>query len=612
MASIRQLLSGKVRSQSGCYTCRLRRKKCDERHPICDACGALEITCYFGDQKPDWMDGGPKQKAMAETIKAQVKKQASQRRDRKYLEMLETGTRDVNLNDNDGSSASPEAKRNGQYPHGAPTPESSNGTANGGAPSPESAWHTYNNHAPPADASGRLKFDGDYDSGQDTHLVMVYLDFVFPFLFPHYNPTVLVGGRGWVLDVLLNGNKSIYYTAISLASYFFGILLANGEAQHASCTARMAHQLQRQMEKSLKELQKDISNINAKKPVFDSREGLVVLQSILQMLIFEVATSNNQNWKMHLDAAIALFVQILPQAENWTETLHKLYTPRWPPPEFGARRPWSTPQASIRFFGANLIFMDLMSSITQCKTPRLQQYQASVLPNNIESKWSWEPQTAAPLRMEEFFGLYNWVVQLVSDIAALASLKNDQVATNSLSMPDIIARGTVLSETIKINIELLQTQWNNIETSKRCLVQDPLASLNPWGKNSQPNFVFPNLVWLHAANIYLHTVMDGWQPDHPNIRGSVDKVTELMYSMPDSKTLQTLAFPYCVAGCMAPVKYEEQYREMVRKLGPLQVIGTIKEAQGIVERMWIRREHTDESWTLSKSLNVQGHSVLLI
>ncbi|KAL4871359.1 hypothetical protein BDV12DRAFT_194424 [Aspergillus spectabilis] len=40
------------RSRDGCYTCRLRRKKCDETHPACDACVSLGAPCEY--TKPSW------------------------------------------------------------------------------------------------------------------------------------------------------------------------------------------------------------------------------------------------------------------------------------------------------------------------------------------------------------------------------------------------------------------------------------------------------------------------------------------------------------------------------------------------------------------------------
>jgi len=46
------------RSKTGCYTCRLRRKKCDEHRvgDACQACMRLRIECLgFGAKRPDWM-----------------------------------------------------------------------------------------------------------------------------------------------------------------------------------------------------------------------------------------------------------------------------------------------------------------------------------------------------------------------------------------------------------------------------------------------------------------------------------------------------------------------------------------------------------------------------
>lgn len=605
MSSIRHLLSGKVRSQSGCYTCRLRRKKCDEKRPVCDACAALEIDCFNGDQKPEWMDGGPKQRMMAETIKAQVKKQASQRRDRKYLELLEHGTRMVSLGESDDKAA---AKKDSLTPpetdRGHETSPGSHSRTTGA--SPDMPWHNQMFKA------GEEK---SYDSAQDTHMIMIYADFVFPYLFPHYRPPLLAGGRGWVLDVLLNSSRSIYYTAISLSSWFFGVLLAGGEENHASCTSRMEHQLQKQMEISLTELQKNIVEINSKKPGFDLREGLTVLQCVLQMLIVEVATGNMGNWKMHLDAAIALFHQILPNPESWSETLHGLWTPKWPPPDMGARRPWSTAQASLRFFGANLLYMDVMSSIATSTAPRLYSYQSPVIPGCPDFAMSVEPQPARPLLMQEFFGLYNWVIQLLSDIASLDAYKKEQKRAGSLCMSDIVSRASVLAETIRSNIAHLEGQSQVQDPVERALslAQDPLASLNPTNNDAHPAFVVHNLVWLHAALIYLNTVMSGWQPSSPEIRCSVGKATELMYNIPGGKTLQSMAFPFCVVGCLAPEADGERdkFREMVTRLGPLQVFGTIKEAKMIMEKVWASADEVDESWDIAKCLNIHGYSVLL-
>lgn len=41
----------RLRSLTGCATCKRRRKKCDEKKPICSACARLELRCWY-EQKP--------------------------------------------------------------------------------------------------------------------------------------------------------------------------------------------------------------------------------------------------------------------------------------------------------------------------------------------------------------------------------------------------------------------------------------------------------------------------------------------------------------------------------------------------------------------------------
>jgi hypothetical protein len=66
-------MSGPLRTKQGCWTCRLRKKKCDERRPHCSTCEALSITCYGFGPKPDWMNNGEKKRAVANSFKEIVK-----------------------------------------------------------------------------------------------------------------------------------------------------------------------------------------------------------------------------------------------------------------------------------------------------------------------------------------------------------------------------------------------------------------------------------------------------------------------------------------------------------------------------------------------------------
>jgi hypothetical protein len=70
-----------ARSLHGCWTCRVRRKKCDELHPLCSNCTGLNLSCDGYGPRPTWLDGGVLEKSQAVRIK-RIVKQTIKRRSR--------------------------------------------------------------------------------------------------------------------------------------------------------------------------------------------------------------------------------------------------------------------------------------------------------------------------------------------------------------------------------------------------------------------------------------------------------------------------------------------------------------------------------------------------
>ena len=58
--------------KTGCFTCRLRRKKCDEAKPACKACRHLGLACEY--KRPIWWNDNNLRKAQKELIKTLIKK----------------------------------------------------------------------------------------------------------------------------------------------------------------------------------------------------------------------------------------------------------------------------------------------------------------------------------------------------------------------------------------------------------------------------------------------------------------------------------------------------------------------------------------------------------
>lgn len=67
------------RTKSGCWTCRLRRKKCSEGGPPCGTCEARQIFCHGYGRKPDWKDKGEKERQ--EAMRLQLESRGNETRD---------------------------------------------------------------------------------------------------------------------------------------------------------------------------------------------------------------------------------------------------------------------------------------------------------------------------------------------------------------------------------------------------------------------------------------------------------------------------------------------------------------------------------------------------
>ncbi|KFA53065.1 hypothetical protein S40285_00766 [Stachybotrys chlorohalonatus IBT 40285] len=60
------------RSRTGCYTCRLRRKKCDEGSPACTACKHLGLQCEY--KRPMWWSNNDARRKHKDDIKTIIKR----------------------------------------------------------------------------------------------------------------------------------------------------------------------------------------------------------------------------------------------------------------------------------------------------------------------------------------------------------------------------------------------------------------------------------------------------------------------------------------------------------------------------------------------------------
>ncbi|KAG6117453.1 hypothetical protein E4U13_001047 [Claviceps humidiphila] len=120
------------RSRTGCYTCRLRRKKCDEGTPMCTACKHLGLQCEY--KRPVWWSNNDARRQHKEDIKNVIK--------RKKLVEKSSGAMHASVSPPPGLS------------HSLPTPATLSDTMNGTrSASIDSHCSTFHFNSPPRGAA---------------------------------------------------------------------------------------------------------------------------------------------------------------------------------------------------------------------------------------------------------------------------------------------------------------------------------------------------------------------------------------------------------------------------------------------------------------------------
>lgn len=576
-----------TRSFNGCWTCRLRRKKCDERHPVCDSCAALRVTCYYNRDKPEWMDGSTRQEEMAERLKREIKEKSNRRR----------GERATHISS--GRVSVVEAPT-GKHPTAGPDVRNTSE----GSPDASAIW---------------LQRGTDYTltrkdacenivlTQPDTILLMFYLEHLLPFLFPFYSPSFLQGGRAWILEMMIS-SPVVRQATLCQSSYFFS--LARETANHN----RVWEKVLKQTKDAFQMLRYSMETIHSSSIIEHLHDAVRIMTSIIQVQRFEIAILSFKNCHAHLNAAVALFKQLLNSVSTielaspslcFDAVISRLRPLSWNLPNQCIKIP-STEQAAFRFSSSILILDDIIASTVLQEHPRLFEYHRSLL-SNIDGT---DPQ----INLEMVVGCQNWVLIHIGEIAVLDAWKQQCKRASNLNVIELVNRATAIKESLEAH--LMQLENNLIISPKEgsslldIFTADYFQQLKTPG--SQSHLV--TCVWTHAALLYLFVVVSGWQPANVDVRYHVSRIIELLTCQISPPTLlRTIVWPFCVAGCLAEPTQEAHLRGMVEKLQPPSVFGTTYKALEIMENVWRNRGVGDSvSRDLAMCFRNQGDLVLLV
>ncbi|KAF2625418.1 hypothetical protein BU25DRAFT_346380 [Macroventuria anomochaeta] len=578
----------------GCWTCKLRRKKCDESRPICGDCNSLKIDCKYGS-KPSWMDGGDRQRQKAFSLKEEIKRNAAQKREKaQALNKPTAHAVDHRVNVMSDFTI-PRSSSNGQ-----PTVLSDRNER-------ISVSHSRTSNNDELTLMASLPWGHQQHHRSDTlerasanemNFIMKYLDFIFPALFPHYQSHIFETGRTWLLQ-LLKKSKIAYHAILGLSCFYFTLALTDAErgAEHMSCKEMRWEEVDQESKRCFVSLRSDVQalDLSSRGTLTTALEKTTLMISITQVIIFEMTMGSFAPWQTHLPAALTLFEEVMaspearlshrgqPQSE-FASVLLGIGDPLWTNPK-PSNHIWSPDQAGFRFCAGLLIFIDVMASVTIRDTPRLLNYHTQILAEIDDGT----PVVGdAGVQLSCIVGCHNWVIRSIADISVLDVWKREQIRSNDLSATELNNRA------VNISYELDQ------------FIDTTLSRLSSSGNATA------FLVWAYAAKLYLSIVTDGWQPSAPKVRASVGEIIALLRTVAPVQ-MRTLAWPLCVAGCLAQRSEQHLFLGLIVHLPRTLKAGALDDAQHIMRKVWYPKMLLDAStWDLASCFAILGSPILLV
>ncbi|KAK6198394.1 hypothetical protein LQW54_010288 [Pestalotiopsis sp. IQ-011] len=546
-----------------CWTCRLRRKKCDGTLPVCQVCANLEISCHYSETQPEWMDGGSRQKAEAQRQKSEVKSRANQKRKEKIIRRIQSELL---------PSPNPDEFRPGaSFAAATPQAPERQSQADSAAENSSALWLPNSN--------------GDYEIG----LAVAFMDHAFPLLFPFYQPPVLNGSRTWLLAMMMK-DRTFRLQTNAITSYLLSVIPCRLETITNSCKLYALEGAQRARDLATAHFQADLAILitrNIHDNIFDTASLLINMASTLDL---ERVLADGDEWQVHLQAALDLLRDLLRddsglQASNWPLILGQLSDASIP----AGSDMWSVEQAAFRFSVAKLVVFDIVASGSLERPPSLLSHHQELLRGDRDLK------DRNSLHLADVNGCQNWAMCLLGEVVALGAWKKEQAHTR------YGVRLNLRAEELRKRLERGLSQLDQSLAPPITLTLDTITA------RSSPSTSLVTKLWAYTTLALLYTIVEGGPPVSDQVRETVSRATDvfkelLLFPM----HLRTQAWPLFVVSCLASDEERIFYRNLTEKMGALADFGPIQLTTRIWDKIW-----TDEAQSIDMAgcSEAVGHKV---
>ncbi|KAG2347823.1 hypothetical protein BDR05DRAFT_875401 [Suillus weaverae] len=633
---------GGLTGRGGCWTCRLRRKKCDEQREgnSCHTCKRLRIDCLgWGTRRPEWM----RDKKAVEDYKAGIKAQLTRAgliRGQPKSSILQANS--ASPSSAPASSSSVFASRQFQRsasssgssrvndlgipayvdPLGDPTGMSAFGsTLNSPQIIPVPLYtrdgsFQRSNHNSPFSPSGSLPshpspvaemhFNPDFDTATQnlynppmtsTPDDGIQMEHIF-YYFEHVRQLQYAFAGNSVANItyslvlqhpqgpVANAISALASLHCSLIRIAHGLEAPNPTLEHSEAIRfyDSAHQqIYRNKQTTLSE-----SDANA----------------AIHMLNFSLMSGGVTDWRPMLDIASEWLVRTgITTSDNPKLMMINMN------------------EASRLALKATM-WCDIMSTLTLKTTPKHLSFYRRLFRGG-SGYWGLTQQgigDESALRMDSLTGCPDEVLLGIAEIATLSCWKMQELRKESLSTRELIRRGDVIERHLRT-----QTETALLAEADQTPLHPELSSTaaeHDNVQNSPTGYAGTSLpaddtrrivadIFREATILYLHTVLSDPNPGVPEIVNSIDVIVQLLNRLPVSNIDRCLVFPICLAGCLVDDPMKREFLK-TRLQGRHDGFGNTNQTLRVMQTAWQKRDSQGGAVEWQDLLHIQGRYLLLL
>ncbi|KAF8558189.1 hypothetical protein OG21DRAFT_1589091 [Imleria badia] len=598
--------------RGGCWTCRLRRKKCDEQREgdSCHTCRRLQIDCLgWGARRPDWM----RDKRAVEAYKAEIKAKLTR------AGLIRGQPRSSIIQATSSASSTVFATEQYQGPTngstiyplindtGAPNLTIIDTTQAQGQGESPTMMSIYSPYTPSTSLSS------SHPSPQDLGLFDHTFDSVTPHALGFSHEATALSAHPLQSEHVFyyfdHVRKSLFgFASNSAANAIYSVVSQNpqGPLANAMCALASLHNMRLRATRGLEPVNCTLENSpaiifydTAHAQLYKSREGVLTeddANAALHLLGFSLFSGGVTDWRPMLDIANDWMVQTgISTHEN---------------PKLAIM---GMSQAARLALKATM-WLDVMSTITLHTIPKHLAFYRRLYrggggfwsgTSGMNAKEDWD------LRVDSLTGCPDEVLLGIAEISTLSCWKAQEMRKGCLSMKELIRRGNIVESHLR-SCEPLYCR----EPDQTPLHPDlPVDEDNLKGMVGIPAVVDTRQlvakIYQETALLYLHTILSGPIPGVPEIIQSIDVIAQLVRQLPVSALDRTLVFPICMAGCLTdePIKREIFKARLV---GQQAQFGNVHQALMVMETAWQRRDTRGGVVEWRDLLHIQGRNLLLL